>query len=359
MELTLGENIRALRKQRKLTQEQLAEVLGVTTGAVYKWESGLSVPEITLIMEMADFFDTSVDVILGYKMKDNSIQSTIERLERMMKNLDMNAPSEIEKALKKYPNSFEIVYASAVIYMVIGMESHNKETLVRSLELYEQSILLISQNTNPKISECIIYGKMGSIYIELGEKEKGLEIMKKHNVGGMFNDSIGTALAIFLDRPDEAIPFLNEAIIDGVSTMVNSIASCAMVYGKRGDYKQAKDIIIWGLQILQGVNREEKASFTDKMYAMFLTILAQAQLKTGEKDEAVNSLKQVCMWVEHFDAAPDYSFSSRFADMVQDDNLGFDGLGITARESVKKIIEIIEDDELEAMWKEVSGNDGD
>ena len=65
METKLADNIRALRKQRSLTQEQLAEVLGVTVGAVYKWEAKLSQPELTLIMIMADFFDTSVDVLLG------------------------------------------------------------------------------------------------------------------------------------------------------------------------------------------------------------------------------------------------------------------------------------------------------
>lgn len=65
METKLADNIRALRKQRSLTQEQLAEVLGVTVGAVYKWEAKLSQPELTMIMIMADFFDTSVDVLLG------------------------------------------------------------------------------------------------------------------------------------------------------------------------------------------------------------------------------------------------------------------------------------------------------
>ena len=61
MELALSENIRSHRRRRALTQEQLAEVLGVTTGAVYKWESGLSTPELGMILEMADFFDVSVD----------------------------------------------------------------------------------------------------------------------------------------------------------------------------------------------------------------------------------------------------------------------------------------------------------
>ena len=57
MEIKLADNIRFLRKERKLTQEQFAEVLGVTAGAVYKWEAKLSIPELDLIVEMADFFD--------------------------------------------------------------------------------------------------------------------------------------------------------------------------------------------------------------------------------------------------------------------------------------------------------------
>ncbi|MBQ6215744.1 MAG: helix-turn-helix transcriptional regulator, partial [Erysipelotrichaceae bacterium] len=46
MKMMLAENIRAFRKERSLTQEQLAEALGVTAGAVYKWEAKLSTPEL-------------------------------------------------------------------------------------------------------------------------------------------------------------------------------------------------------------------------------------------------------------------------------------------------------------------------
>ena len=57
METSIAENIRIYRKQRGLTQEQLSEALGVTAGAVYKWEAKLSIPELELIIQMADFFD--------------------------------------------------------------------------------------------------------------------------------------------------------------------------------------------------------------------------------------------------------------------------------------------------------------
>ena len=69
MQIRLAENIRALRRQHRFTQEQLAESLGVTPGAVYKWEAGLSQPELAIIVELSDLFDTSVDVLLGYEMK--------------------------------------------------------------------------------------------------------------------------------------------------------------------------------------------------------------------------------------------------------------------------------------------------
>lgn len=121
MQIRLAENIRALRRQHRFTQEQLAESLGVTPGAVYKWEAGLSQPELAIIVELADLFDTSVDVLLGYEVKDNRRQTTAERLRRYRTEKDRAGLAEAEKALQKYPNDFEIVYRSAGLYRVFGI----------------------------------------------------------------------------------------------------------------------------------------------------------------------------------------------------------------------------------------------
>ena len=80
MQVQLAEQIRTFRREKHLTQEQLAEVLGVTVGTVSKWEGGSSTPDLSLIMELADFFGTSVDVLLGYRQQSASLASTLARL---------------------------------------------------------------------------------------------------------------------------------------------------------------------------------------------------------------------------------------------------------------------------------------
>lgn len=109
MAFALSEHIRSLRKARGLTQEQLAEALGVTAGAVYKWESRLSLPELPMLVQLADFFDTSVDALIGYTIKGNRRDATLARLMDLRHAKDMRGVDEAEKAVMRYPNCFSIV----------------------------------------------------------------------------------------------------------------------------------------------------------------------------------------------------------------------------------------------------------
>lgn len=62
---TLGSRLLELRKQKGFTQEQLAEKLNVTNQSVSKWEKDINAPDITLLVELADLLETSVDYLLG------------------------------------------------------------------------------------------------------------------------------------------------------------------------------------------------------------------------------------------------------------------------------------------------------
>ncbi len=63
--VALGQQIFELRKRHSMTQENLANEMGVSIGAVSKWENGASVPDISMLCALADYFHVSTDFMLG------------------------------------------------------------------------------------------------------------------------------------------------------------------------------------------------------------------------------------------------------------------------------------------------------
>ena len=65
--MTLGERIQALRRERGMSQEGLAEVLGISRQAVSKWEKGLSCPDTGNLLALAELFGVSADELAGLR----------------------------------------------------------------------------------------------------------------------------------------------------------------------------------------------------------------------------------------------------------------------------------------------------
>ena len=63
--MNIGRNILELRKQKNITQEELAAELGVTAAAVSKWENGYTLPDILMLCALADYFEVTTDTLLG------------------------------------------------------------------------------------------------------------------------------------------------------------------------------------------------------------------------------------------------------------------------------------------------------
>ena len=362
MKLKLAENIRSFRKQRKMTQEQLAEVLGVTVGAVYKWESGQSLPELRLIMEAADFFDVSVDVLLGYEVKDNRLKATVDRLTGYINTEDPEGLSEVEKALTKYPHSFDIVYFGAILYMIFGGKNHDQKQLARASELLEQSLVLLPQNTNPQISEIGIYDFMANVRIMQGRGEEAAELLKQHNREGVYNDLIGMTLSLICSRPEEAQPFLSQSLLDSLSKMIQTIIGKAYAYLLRGDPASAESLLKWGLDLLEGLKQPEITGYIDQTCSFLHFLLAFAYLRTGSGEQAEKAMGSALELADRFDRSPNYDARSvRFVEEGEHFFLHYI-LGRTVRDSLAWFVTRIADDELTALWKKMEeqgdGNEG-
>lgn len=98
MKLSIGENIRSFRRKNDLTQEALAERLGVTYQSISRWENGTTYPDLELIPAIAALFSVSVDELLGMPQieKENRAAKTFDELRRKCIKRDYDAEEIVD-----------------------------------------------------------------------------------------------------------------------------------------------------------------------------------------------------------------------------------------------------------------------
>lgn len=351
MNINIAANIRKFRKDRKLTQEQLAEVLGVTLGAVSKWELGASTPDLALIIEMADFFETSVDVLLGYEWYSDNINQVIKRMRKLRNEKKFDeATTEAEKALQKYPNSFEIVLHSADQYRLKGLEFRCQKSFQRSLDLYLRSLELIGQNNDACINEWTIRNSIAEINLRLGKNEEALAQMKQNNAGGLNDGQIGNILSITMRKPDEALGYLSDALISTFVDVFGLVIGFTNAYCLKEDYAAANALMAWMRDFIKGLKQPGIVSYLDKAEAQLLTGWAIISEMSRDMDQAEIFLSQAIELAEKFDRSPVYNFAGTRFFHGDQEKTAFDDFGKTAMEGISKMLaENEKDKELTAM----------
>ena len=116
MKINIGANIKRLRRERELTQEQLAEALNVSITAVSKWERNETYPDITLLFPLAHYFDVSLDELMGYDREriEQDITDTAKKYLELYAKRDIDEMRQearrfIIEAYKQYPNDYRIM----------------------------------------------------------------------------------------------------------------------------------------------------------------------------------------------------------------------------------------------------------
>lgn len=132
MNIYFGENLKALRQKRNLTQEKLAEFLNVSFQTISKWERGDTYPDISMLPEIALFFNVSVDDLLGINKAENE-EKLLKQLEAFDKLTDGKQREVIILELKKnYPNDHRVLlrYMTQLIHFSDALDSLSKVTAI-------------------------------------------------------------------------------------------------------------------------------------------------------------------------------------------------------------------------------------
>ena len=117
----LNENIKALRKTKGLTQDELAIRLNVVRQTVSKWEKGLSVPDAEMLQKMAEVFEVSVSQLLGSSINQNeNVDIIAEQLSRINGQLAVKS-NRSRKIWKTIGIILAIIIVGQLLLMALGI----------------------------------------------------------------------------------------------------------------------------------------------------------------------------------------------------------------------------------------------
>ncbi|MCJ0224331.1 helix-turn-helix transcriptional regulator [Clostridioides difficile] len=255
MQIKIGKVIQRLRKERNLTQEQLAKFIGVSTPAVSKWESGNSYPDIELLPLLADFFNVSIDKLLNYKidLSKEEVMKIYKELESGFARIEIDLSTEEPKEefrqdlesvkklsnmyIEKYPKSYLLKLRICSLYQMYSYKFGKSELNDRVKETTNILEDIVRNTDDIQIKETALI-ILSNAYCMLEDYEKAelyLNIIHK-SIG---DTSVNLAM-IYLkqNRLEEAEILLQNKLFSNVFNISMDCKGIINVY--KNQYKELK-----------------------------------------------------------------------------------------------------------------------
>lgn len=130
MELKLGGRIKALRKEKGISQEVLAQYLGVTFQAVSKWENGAALPDVAMIPAIALFFGVSTDQLFDINLLEveKQVGEICDEAARFRENCPAEGERILREGLRKFPGND--ILLNHLLYVLQGPERREERAAI-------------------------------------------------------------------------------------------------------------------------------------------------------------------------------------------------------------------------------------
>ncbi len=309
--MSIGTTIRRLRQEQDVTQEQLAEALGITSRAVSQWECDRTAPDISQLPALANFFDVTTDHLLGVDIssREEEVEKILKQVNKFQEQGDQESTIEyLREQLKTYPNEPELLaylaFALRNFYFVQGKadtaelkkeKSNEIITLCeRSLKYYDPT----DDNSFPKQQLIIHY-----LY-DLRDKEKAREMI----MSLPFVSCTRELYECELYDGKEALEHRQSALLWSFTQMMHNLfwnISCddSYTYEQKIEILKADDAVT---ELITG----GKPNFFHGKLSVNAAAQAVLYLKLGEKEKAVELLEAAYAHADSYETRPD---GERFA----------------------------------------------
>lgn len=128
MKLGIGETIKNMRKEKDITQEELADMLGVSCQSVSRWETGACYPDMELLPVLSEFFGVTVDKLLGIdeRIEQKNVEQYLKRFQEAINQGKIyDCIAIAREGVAEYSNNFVLLNKLMYALFLSGDESGN------------------------------------------------------------------------------------------------------------------------------------------------------------------------------------------------------------------------------------------
>ena len=220
MAFNIGGNIKKLRAEKGVTQEQLAQRLSITCQSVSKWENNVTSPDLYLLPAIAGYFEISIDELFqpnmqGYKNKAARLFALYEH-RRTTQNF-VKAAAEFEKLIEDNRADAEDYRDYGILNQFHAQQLNRKaeEALKKSIELGEgQRLSCNTDNTNVTVAEAS-EGQLRYLLESLGRNRENIEKYEQavKDTPGRVRNWCGLIDSYAADEPEKALALAKECLV--------------------------------------------------------------------------------------------------------------------------------------------------
>lgn len=279
------ENIRNIRREKGMTQEALAEAMGVTTAAVSKWETGQSTPDVEMLLALADFFEVSVDTMLGHRVKEDRKRDLLEEMESLAVAQRFEEAKELaQKLLRNYPNDYDVVSKASDLYYRSDVTAEGSCDMEYSIELTKRLFALLDDPTG--IERFNLLSRLGNQYELLGNYEMARKYYTESNVFCANNRALARMLADEGKYREAADAITEEFTQDLFHILVNAM-SLHKVWRELGEPDKAEAALDWAIGAVKTAGKGLAENYAPMLVVLYAQKMGMAkQMGDGAKARA-------------------------------------------------------------------------
>ena len=237
-ELRLAENIVRMRREKGITQDELAEFMGVTKASVSKWETRQSFPDILLLPQLASYFDITLDELLGYEpqLGREQIKCIYHRLAEDFAHKPFEeVMQESEKLVKKYYSCYSFLLQICVLWMnhfMLAKEHEKQQEIMEAIVKLCEHILDNCKDIGI-CNDAVEIKAMSEIYCGKATEviESLEEVLNLHHLSGK-RESILVQAYLMTGELEKANRFIQIDMYKNILNLVENGIQLLQVHGQ-------------------------------------------------------------------------------------------------------------------------------